>query len=287
MIAGTILMLAEPADEPLESWFRGGGALPALDVNLTQDSLDGRPVQSGEAATTIVTERDEPTVASDFDGNSHSIVKERAEVSEKMHIDWVADVTGTGLFLASSVEGTEISDFPVDLIYNVTGHEPKPREVDVEGLHIAWDEADALDNTWLNAADGGNGTRIDYHEDASEDLRATIGLGFKRLWSGTLMEGVVYESGYIALYTCSVPSDAVRFIEEEILPHAYVDEGDVGRTEEGETCERCGRESDSIKDGHCVVCRDKLEEESEDVGQNTTLDDLDSVSMAGGESDGE
>ncbi|GAA3882848.1 hypothetical protein [Haloarcula argentinensis] len=287
MIAGTILILDEPADEPLETWFRGGSRMPALEVNDTQETFGDRAIQSGEAAATIVKERDIPTVGSYANRDGKTLMTERQEIKEKMLIDWVADATGTGLILASSVEGIDFGDFPLDLFYNVTGREPKPRYVDVEGLHIAWDEADTLDNTWLNAAEGGDGTRIDYHEDASGEVRANIGLGFTRAWSGSIMRGVVYESGYIALYSCSIAADAVQFIAEEILPHCYLEDVEETRDLEDsvQTCERCGRESDTIEDGHCVVCRDKQEEDTEEAGQNTTLDDLDSVSMAGGDGD--
>jgi len=44
------------------------------------------------------------------------------------------------------------------------------------------------------------------------------------------------------------------------------------------TCEDCGRESDTIEGGLCIVCLDKREEESE-----TTTEDLDTVHEAGGD----
>lgn len=287
MIAGTILVLDEPADEPLEPFFRDGHRLPALDVGQTQDTFDDRPIQSGEAAATIVKERDVPTVGSYASSDGKTLMTERREINEKMHIDWVADVTGTGLILASSVEGIDFGDFPLDLIYNITQREPKPRFVDIEGLHIAWDEDDVLDSTWLNAAEGGDGTRIDYHEDASAENRANIGLGFQRFWSGSIMRGVVYESGYIALYSCSVPTNAIQFVTEEILPYCYLeDKRDATESSETSECERCGRESDTIKDGLCVVCRDHQEEQSQDDDQ-TTIDDLDTVTESGGDHSGE
>lgn len=94
----------------------------------------------------------------------------------------------------------------------------------------------------------------------------------------------------MALYSTSDASDAIRFIEEELLPFAEVaddrdnpikqselPDGDDETTE----CEECGRESDSVgDDGLCIVCRDKREEES-----GGSLDELDTVVEREGESD--
>ncbi|MDS0258534.1 hypothetical protein NDI56_03800 [Haloarcula sp. S1CR25-12] len=288
MIAGTLFVLDDTADEPLETWFRNG-RLPALDVHAHQQTFGDGTVQSGEAAASIVKEVDVPEVATVANKDTKSLITERREQNEKMHIDWVADVTGTGIILASSVEGTEFGDFPVGLFYSRTGQEPRAQYIDVEGLHTHWDDADELDTTWLNAAEDidGEGSSIDYHDNARSSEPATIGLGFGRFWDGTVMRGVVYQSGYVALYNCDVASNAVQFVAEEILPHCYEDEDELGSGGDSDSCVRCGRDTDTNDDGHCIVCEDKLEEEAEEDDSQTTIEDLDTVTETGGESDGE
>ncbi|WP_277540255.1 hypothetical protein [Haloarcula laminariae] len=279
MIAGTLFLLDNVVEEPLETSFRNG-RLPALEVNGTQETFGDSTVQRGKAAANIVTEAEVPEVATVSGEDRKTLITERREQSERMLVEWVADVTNTGLVLSSSVEGTEFDEFPVDLFLNATGEQAIPQYVDVEGLHIAWDDADELDSTWLNAAEGAEGSTIDYHANAHRDQPASIGLGFGRMWNGMVMRGVVYQSGYIALYSCDVPSDAVQFIAEEILPHCSESEEEVAGGDDGDACSDCGRESDTIEDGLCIVCRDKREEEAED-GQ-TTIEDLDTVHEAGG-----
>jgi len=283
MIAGTLLVLDEPTESPLESWFRGG-RLPALEVRTTQTSFDDRPVQRGVAAASITNEQEVPEIATTVDGDSKSLITERREVSERMMIDWVADPTETGLIVASSIDGESPGDFPLDLFWDRCGSEPRLRHVDVESLHRAWNDEDALGDVWLNAADRGDGASIGYHADAATDHPATIGLGFKRPWSGTVMRGVIYESGYLALYSCDQPEDFVRFVEQELMPY-FMEPGEEDGEGDGETCDGCGRESDTITDGLCIVCRDKRDEEQADDSQ-TTIEDLDTV-HEGGEDGGD
>jgi hypothetical protein len=124
--------------------------------------------------------------------------------------------------------------------------------------------------------------------DAADDQPATIGLGFTRPWGGSVFEGVVYESGYLALYDCSRPTEFVQFVEDEILPYCSTpesaeqvllgDHGEDGEEDGPDTCEECGRESDTMEDGLCIVCRDKREEEA-----GTSIEDLDTVTETGGD----
>jgi len=54
--------------------------------------------------------------------------------------------------------------------------------------------------------------------------------------------------------------------------------GEDGEEDGPDTCEECGRESDTMEDGLCIVCRDKREEEA-----GTSIEDLDTVTETGGD----
>jgi len=298
MIAGTLAVLEDTADEPLESWFRGKSSLPALEVKKTQSSFDDRPIQSGVAADAVTRETKVPEVTVTIDGEPSGITEEPREQGERISTDWVADVTGTGLIAIESVDGDGMLDFPLDLFYNLAGSKPVRQRVDIEALHIAWSDEDSLGDVWLNAADGGDGARIDYHQQADPEQKATIGLGFERPWNGTVMRGVVYESGYCAVYNCSRPTEFVRFVEEELLPFCDDDDGDAAQqllgqsgdqsddSDDSEECDRCGRDADlSDYDGgrYCAVCIDYFEDE--ETGEGTDLDDLNTVNVTDGGDD--
>ncbi|QLH78642.1 hypothetical protein HZS55_15690 [Halosimplex rubrum] len=290
MIAGTLVQLEEPIDVRLDSTFADDGSLPALEVSTTQDSFDGRPVQAGTVAGTVMTNTEDVFVSHGPDDDDHRIVTEPSEATTPVATDWVADVTGTGLIAIESVQGPGKYDFPLDLFAARTGRTPERLEIDVEKLHMSWTDAGTLGDVWMRGADGGDGATIDYHQQASADEPATIGFGFTRPWNNTVMEGVVYESGYVAVYNEDMPSAFVRFVEEELLAFTDVADGTADQATLGESsdpeCDRCGRETDTVDDsGYCMVCRDKVDEEG---GSEDGYANLDTVTEAdGGAADGE
>lgn len=268
MLAGTITIFDDVLEEPLQSWFRDHG-VRAIEVEDTQTSFDKRPIQRGLAAGSVTKQTEVPTIAVNGDGERDTIVTEPEEQSERLLTEWVADPTETGLLAIESVDGDGEFDFPLDLFAAKTGARPLRQIVDVEAVHMAWDDEDALGDVWLNASDDGTGAAMAYHQQADDDQPATIGLGFRRAWSGTVMRGVVYESGYLAIYNCSQPAEFVRFVDEELLEYCEPRDDNLQATLGNSTpdpeCERCGRESDSVEkhDGAdlCVVCRDAIEKE--------------------------
>lgn len=250
MIAGSLAVLEQPTDEALESWFRNGRSLPALDVQRTQQSLeDDRPIQSGKAATTVETTHRDISVGVNTDGEPIAIDVDRYEGREQLVTDWVADVTDTGLIVAESTDGEGELAFPFDVFWNVTGQQPERLRVNIAALHEEWDRDGVLGDVWMTSADIGGGASIEYHDEADEDARPTIGMGFERPWSGKVMRGVVYESGYCAIYSSSSAPDVVRFLEEELLEFAGIPDDD------------------------------------EPAEEQETLDDLDTVSVADGGDD--
>lgn len=270
MYAGTLGRLQNAVDAELETTFAEGGTLPGLDVERTQHSFDNRPIQAGQAATRVETTTQDVSVGVNAEGEPLAIDTERRETMEDIVTDWVADVTGTGLVAAASVTGDGEFAFPFDLFTAVTDERIDRLEVNVLELHEAWDEDDTAGDVWMTAGDDGEGANIAYHSAASRDDQPTIGIGFERPWNGTVERGVVFESGYVAVYSASSASSFIRFVEEELLPFCEVageDESEqqtLDDAESGEqTCEECGVTSDSVAeiDGRplCIVHRDAEE----------------------------
>lgn len=225
MRAGTIGVLERPTDERLESYFNDRD-IPALDVQSTQESFDDRPVQSGLVAGHTDATRKHIDIGVNPDGDPVGIDVSQDEGRERVVTEWVADVTASGLVVPESVYSDDIAAFPLDVFWNVTGSQVTLPFINVESLHREWSREDVLGDVWMVGRDPGDGASMNYHAAASESATPTFGLGFERPWNGTVMRGVVYESGYVAVYNTNHDSQFIRFIDEELLPHA--EEGDEG-----------------------------------------------------------
>jgi len=256
MIAGTLGLLESPADEALNSH---SGMVGALDVRDTQEYLDGGVVQSGVAAAQReVTDELVHVTGSDIE-------VERTETSHWTHTEWVADVQ-TGFVLAERTAGSD-PGFPWGVFRAATGRTVASAAIDTAAFIDAQDDPDV----WFTGADvdGRDDVRMDYHAAASLGSTAdapNIGVGFDIPWQGTTMRGIVYASGYVALFEETAgPVQFATFVRDEVLPFAANPEDDDEQQESlpgiDAECDECGRESETIADGLCVVCRDKRDEQ--------------------------
>lgn len=218
MIAGSLAVLETPADGPLEGYLHDAG-VPALAVEHSQNDLDGNPIQTATAATEIRASRTDVHTGRNNATDSVYVNVDSHRTTEQVATDVVADPTGSGVVLAESVTDDGDPPFPFDLVWNVTEREPVPQRIAVDDLHAAWSRDDVLGDVWMTGADHGDGARIGYHDRADADDAPTIGLGFKRPWSGTAVKGCVYASGYTAIFSTDSASRAVRFVAEELLPY--------------------------------------------------------------------
>lgn len=234
MIAGQLAALREPTDDALESLYNRGPTR-VLDVDGTQEALDGRPVQEGIAVSTRSATEIHATIVEDSDGDPVRVDVEREDTTETVAADWVADPTGTGVVAASSTADTGAPvPFPFDLVAGPAGVDVDVLEIDVAGLYRDWREGEDLTDVWLKGAADGDpdaddpvGTRIDYHDRAdADDETADLGVGFRVSWSGTLARGVAYQSGYLALYSATTPSEYLSFVEDYVLDHTAVQQND-------------------------------------------------------------
>ena len=265
MYAGTIARFEDALEEPLESRF-ANGHYPAFDVQRIQASFDDRPIQEGQAADRVDVEGERVEIASNGSGDDRSIVTERTEERDTLLTDWVADPTGTGLIAAESVDGPGPFAFPFDQFFFVGGEDVERLRINLEDAYLAWKGEDSLGNVWMNASDPGDGAQMSYHQQADADQKPTIGLGFERPWDGTVVRGVAYESGYVALYSVESAVDFVRFVGDELLPYARpVDDEDEQSTlgEDDEVCDNCGRDvsvQEFLGGRYCATCIDAHED---------------------------
>lgn len=278
MIAGTLAQLDEPADDILESALSKGtpGKLPALHVEDSQTLLEGEQIiQSGSAAGRVKDTRAEIGISTDQDGNPSRIEVDREKTKRQMATDWVADVRETGIIAAESTGEQEPYPFPFDLVAAQTNRSVTLLQFDIAEMYSDWVQDETLLDVWMRGAEFNDGTTIEYHQDASNDT-PNVGLGFSATHGGTVMSGVVYKSGYLALHNSESEVQFIQFVEDRILPYAYTadDEEDAQSTLDDvgpSECDKCGRETDSIEqhgdEKLCVVCDDKRKEETEEYAE--------------------
>lgn len=220
MIAGTLALLEEPTDEPLESWMRHDEGLPALEVSTTQTTHDDATPQAGTVAGRITETVQDVYTETDQHDDPH-IETDRRESIEAFATDWVADVTGSGVVLAESIPEDEELPFPFDIFGGLTDSPVQRQQLDIESLHRDWEQSGGLAKVWMSGTDATRGTDIQYHGAVSTDeAPPTIGLGFERGWGGTTIKGVCYAGGYVALYSARHAADGLQFVREELLPYA-------------------------------------------------------------------
>jgi len=227
MYAGTIARLDRPTDEPLENFFREGG-LPALSVDQTQTRVEGDkpPVHTGTAGKRIEKPRQEVSIGKNNDGEPTAIDVSSIPALTDVATQWVADPQDTGIIAAESTEGDGPFDFPFDVLAVATNRTPERLEIDVRDMYEAWESDDKIGSVTMNASDDGFKTTMEYGDEADGSKEPNIGLGFTRPHGGTIHEGVIYESGYVALYSCSSAAEFVAFVRDCVLPFCRAAEDD-------------------------------------------------------------
>lgn len=297
MIAGTLAVLEDTCDEPLES--KGNDSFTTLDVQETFSYLDDRQVQQGMACSRVESKVEEIYV------NGTDIDVEMVGSVEQAHTEWVADVVDAGFVAAERTAGSD-PEFPFDMFRAICGTQVDPvrinpgafvraqqddgRDVDIWYAGTKQETESDLDPDDVDMAYGRKATT-----EAAKD--AEIGVGFKTPWNNTTVKGVMYASGYVAIHNDSWgPMQFARFVSDAILPHTSVpdveDSGEQQTLEddEDEECDRCGREADlSDYDGHryCAVCIDYFDDDETDGEPGDEFENLDTVNVTdGGETDG-
>ena len=294
MIAGTLAVLDEPADEPLANHHDSG--FRAVHVKETQKTFEDSVVQRGEIAGRVPDTRKEIALA------GHRIETDTTDTTRKEATTWVADVAGAGWICAESTFPTDEEfkpAWPYSAFETRTGREIRKVKVDPGAFVQAQEDAGRDTKVeYVGRTEGEDSTSIEWGKGATQSraTSADVGVALTTFWDGEFVRVIVYASGYIAVWEPEEwPASAfARFVTEEVLPAAYISEDheesdqatldDVAEDDTDDECRVCGRDVDHVVDGKCAVCRDK---ESEDA-EAEAYERLETVTMSdGGEDDGE
>jgi hypothetical protein len=246
MLAGTLARFDPALDSSFDGWFStGGDRLPAVEVSHTQTRVNGgAPVQRGKVAGRVETQRQEIMVAAGADGTPEALFAEREQHRQMRLAEWVADPQETGLLAVSTTGGSGQAAFPFNIFGHseVAGDLPRRLTVNIESMVETWRETGdrPVDDVWMATDDqvpddDGDGaeeteagsTTITYHDAADTTATPSIGVGFARTWNGAVIRGVVYASGYLALYNVEDAATFVGFVADDVLPHTRMDEQEV------------------------------------------------------------
>lgn len=258
MIAGTLALMADPSDEPLEP--AGGDAFATLDVEETQAAFDDAVIQRGKACSKVEGRTEQIHVE-----GSHIDVEELT-TTERVWTEWVADVTDAGFIAAERTRGSDPA-FPFGMFRAITGSDVDPVEIDTLAFVEAQRNADRAPDIWFSGSkvetedpEAANDAAMQYGREANQAGGGT-GVGFRLPWRSVTVKGIVYESGYVAIYEDWSAVQFARFVRSEILPHASVPDEETEQAElpDGkEACDECGpteRDIVDYADGrYCVVC---------------------------------
>jgi len=200
------------------------GEPPAVDAEYTT-YLDGNTCYFGTAADLLEVQQESVTITED------EVATQQVKGLQEKAVDFYADVaTDPGFIGVSSASDGE---WLVQRIAAQTGVEVLKTWIDVDAFadHIR-QQAETAD-AWnvSRSRDYGGGkeeTSIDYHDAANIDdaQKGTLGLGFQYFWGDTRVRGIVYESGYVAMYRDMVTIEFAKWLREEVLPFLRVDRGE-------------------------------------------------------------
>jgi hypothetical protein len=194
---------------------------PAVEAHATA-YLDGLQLSHGRAAALINDERTLPMPT------SSGIETTEMEVSRKALVDFYADLEGGWAGISSS-DGEWFVEEWLRTQHSVSAHEMM---LDLE----AWIDdflAESAPEVWgvsYSVTVGDETTRAgaDFHRDADldqleRDAEYISGVGFRYDWSGDIVRGVIYESGYVALYTRFTEAQFGRWLADHVIPYSYSD----------------------------------------------------------------
>ena len=207
------------------------GDYPAVDAEGAH-YLDGHTVHFGTAADLVEEQHEEVAV------DASEISTHRAKSLVPRAIDFYADVSTDPGFIG--VSSASKGEWFIKRVAAQTGVTVKETRIDVdafaENLREQTETADAW-NVSHSRDFGGpkEKTTIDYHDaaDIASARNGTIGLGFEYMWNDAFVDGVIYESGYVANYSDSLLEEGfAQWVREEVLAFLEIDDGDKKTSEQ-------------------------------------------------------
>ena len=219
----TLFLTHEEARDP-EIQSKLDGDYPAVDAE-GQTYLDGQIIYFVTAADLVEERIQDVTV----DASEISTSREAALVPRT---DFYADVSTDPGFI--DVSSASKGEWFINRVAAQTGVTVKETRIDVDAFAAHIREQTETADAWnvSHSQDFGGGkekTSIEYHDAADIEAaqNGTIGLGFEYMWDDVFVEGVIYESGYVANYSDGLLEEGfAQWIREEVLPFLEVDRGE-------------------------------------------------------------
>lgn len=243
MIAGTFARLSEPADDPLENYYDSG--YRALNVEQTQTYLgDDLTIQSGMIAGRA------PSRVEKVITDGHEIDVETKKTTQKVATEWIADVDGKGWILAERTHSSDDENappWPFNDLEVRTGREIYPLRLKPwEFIRNQRDAGRTIDVEFVGREHGSDDVSIEWGKGATKASaeKADVGTALTVHWGDQFVRLVLYSSGYLAIWEPDMaPSLLGRFIDEEIVPIAYVGDDETG---EAIKQQELGQERDEV-----------------------------------------
>ena len=180
MIAGTIALLTQTADDDIESTSSG---FSTIDVRETLTYLDESTVQHGRACARVESQHEEVFV----DGTE--VETEMVTRPVEAYTEWVADVTDAGFIVTERTAGSDPA-FPFDLFEVATGCRLSEARLDPGSFITAQREAENSLDVWFSGSKAETEDDLDpddvdmaYGRDANQ-AGGNVGVGFRTSWNG-------------------------------------------------------------------------------------------------------
>jgi hypothetical protein len=276
------LLTGDPECETEELSSSLDTGLPAADVETTA-YLDGQRIAAGTLAGHVTTTEQQPIVADE------GIFTERAETETTavgdFHADleagWAGITTGDIEPLLESYLVSEAGVIPEDTVFDLDAFaEHLPDDVETNGIVYSTSvdsgqDRDAAGSHWQRDA-----------QPSKIPAEGTSVLQVTYTWDGILVDAMLAQSGYVAVYKDWTAATFARWVSDEIQPfleHASDEQatlndstgdsdGEPVETDDktsAEVCEACGKEPayelQEASDGRmvCVVCQDDIDNRGE------------------------
>jgi hypothetical protein len=269
MRSAILYQLTGDPDGELPNQLEGG--LPAATAGTTK-YLDGREITYGTLAGHITTTQDAPVVTDD------GIYTEREDTEEPAVGEYHADLE----LGWAGITTQDIEPLLVDYIAHHTGVVPENAELNLDAFAERLpDDVDTNGVVYSQSIEDGQqhdaaGSHWQHDADRSKiPAEGTSVLHVQYTWDGILVDAMLAQSGYVAVYKDWTAETFARWIAAEIEPFLSLAARDEQATlddtggDESEVCEVCGREPDrgleEASDGRevCLVCKDDIDNRGE------------------------
>lgn len=250
-ILGLVRPGSEPSTTELETQQSGTFA---MDVEGETYLDDAATIYHGTATDVVDTNTESIDIADDG-----SIITERVMGQTRIATEFFADLDA-GFVAVNSSDGTVLFDRLAAMNDTLI----LPAVIDLDSWVKDYRERYSASVWQVGYKHGSDAAGVTYHDDASLDTARDgfTQIGFSYMWRGSPVRGTATRSGYVAIYGGPTnPAQTGRWMRDEVLPYAHIEESGQKHIGDASECVHCGRETDLNDADRCIVCEDALDDE--------------------------